>query len=271
MTHTHTCVKCRLILPGRKMDRRCNFRATSNFLHSRAFKEYIFHFDRLLDVKGREWFRFWCMNVVPRGRLDALSVDADHSVLKVVEFLLDNKGMPFIMSIVRRFLLETGCSKSLERLGAYELRVIVDILLENYVTSNFLETASSFYADALRLMATTRRKSEERISEIFEARDKFMQVDEDVRALELLNNVIQECRRSPEFSWYEVTKLLTITGEWYTSVSLDYDKVSIIDLTSKIGESFADWMLKLGGLVSMLRLSKCIFFCYNLSKCLIFP
>ena len=101
------------------------------------------------------------MNVVPRGRLDALSVDADHSVLKVVEFLLDNKGMPFIMSIVRRFLLETGCSKSLERLGAYELRVIVDILLENYVTSNFLETASSFYADALRLMAATRRKSEE--------------------------------------------------------------------------------------------------------------
>ena len=101
------------------------------------------------------------MNVVPRGRLDALSVDADHSVLKVVEFLLDNKGMPFIMSIVRRFLLETGCSKSLERLGAYELRVIVDILLENYVTSNCLETASSFYADALRLMAATRRKSEE--------------------------------------------------------------------------------------------------------------
>ena len=54
--------------------------------------------------------------------------------------------------------------------------------------------------------------------------------------------------------------LLTITGEWYISVSLDYDKVSIIDLTSKIGESFAEWMLKLGGLVSMLGLSKCIFF-----------
>ncbi|KAM7430721.1 hypothetical protein ABFA07_018603 [Porites harrisoni] len=150
------------------------------------------------------------------------------------------------MSIVRRFLLETGCSKSLERLGAYELRVIVDILLENYVTSNFSETASSFYADALRLMATTRRKSEEWISEISDARDKFMQVDEDVRALELLNNVIKECRRNPEFSWYEVTMLLTITGEWY--ISLDYDKVSIIDLTSKIGESFAEWMLKLGGL-----------------------
>ena len=210
------------------------------------------------------------MNVVPRGRLDALSVDADHhGVLKVVEFLLDNKGMPFIMSIVRRFLLETGCSKSLERLGAYELRVIVDILLENYVTSNCLETASSFYADALRLMAATKRKSEEWISEISEARDKFRQVDGDVRALELLNNVIKECRRNPEFSWYEVTMLLTITGEWY--VSLDYDKVSIIDLTSKIGESFAEWMLKLGGLVSMLGLSKCIFFCYNLSKCLIFP
>lgn len=240
------------------MDRRCNFRATSNFLHSRAFKEYIFHFDRLLDVKGREWFRFWCMNVVPRGRLDAFRADADHGILKVVEFLLDNKGMPFILSMVRRFLLETGCSKSLERLGAYELRVIVDILLENYVTSNCLETASSFYADALRLMAATRRKSEEWISEISEARDKFRQVDGDVRALELLNNVIKECRRNPEFSWYEVTMLLTITGEWY--VSLDYDKVSTIDLTSKIGESFAEWMLKLGGLVSMLGLSKCIFF-----------
>lgn len=257
MTHTHTCVVS-AILPGRKMDRCCNFRATSNFLHSRAFKEYIFHFDRLLDVKSREWFRFWCMNVVPRGRLDALSADADHSILKVVEFLLDNKGMPFIMSTVRRFLLETGCSKSLERLSAYELRVIVDILLENYVTSNCSETASSFYADALRLMAATRRKSEERISEISEARDKFRQVDGDVRALELLNNVIKERRRSPEFSWYEVTMLLTITGEWY--VSLDYDKVSIIDLTSKIGESFAEWMLKLGGLVSVLGLSKCIFF-----------
>ena len=219
---------------------------------------YIFHFDRLLDVKSREWFRFWCMNVVPRARLDALSADADHSILSVVEFLLDNRGMPFIMSIVRRFLLETGCSKSLERLSAYELRVIVDILLESYVTSNCSETASSFYADALRLMAATRRKSEEWISEISEARDKFRQVDGDVRALELLNNVIQECRRSPEFSWNEVTMLLTITGEWY--VSLDYDKVSIIDLTSKIGESFADWMLKLGGLVSMLGLSKCIFF-----------
>lgn len=268
MTHTHTCVVS-AILPGCKMDRRCNFRATSNFLHSSAFKEYIFHFHRLLDVKGREWFRFWCMNVVPRGRLDVLSADADaEGILKVVEFLLDNKGMPFIMSLVRRFLLETGCSKLLERLSGYELRVIVDILLENYVTGDCSETASCFYVDALRLMATTRRKSEERISEIFEARDKFMQVDEDIRALELLNNVIQECRRSPEFSWDEVTILLTITGEWYTSVSLDYDKVSIIDLTSKIGESFAEWMLKLGGLVSMLGLSKCFFLLQ--CKCLIF-
>lgn len=249
------------------MDRRCNFRATSNFLHSCAFKEYIFHLDRLLDVKSREWFRFWCMNVVPRARLDVLDADADHSILKVVEFLLDNKGMPFIMSMVRRFLLETGCSKSLERLSGYELRVIVDILLENYITSNCSETASSFYADALRLMAATRRKSEERISEISEARDKFSQVDGDVRALELLNNVIQECRRSSEFSWHEVTMLLTITGEWY--VSLDYDKVSIIDLTSKIGESFADWMLKLGGLVSMLGLSKCFFLFQR--KCPKFP
>lgn len=118
-------------------------------------------------------------------------------------------------------------------------------------------------------MATTRRKREEWISKISDARDKFMQVDEDVRALELLNNVIQECRRSPEFSWYDVTMLLTITGEWYTSVSLDYDKVSIIDLTSKIGESFADMMLKLGGLVSMLGLSKCFFLLQ--CKCLIFP
>ena len=257
MTHTHTCVVS-AILPGSKMDRRCNFRATSNFLHSCSFKEYIFHFDRLLDVKSRAWFRFWCMNVVPRGRLDVLSADADHGILKVVEFLLDNKGMPFIMSMVRRFLLETGCSKLLERLSGYELRVIVDILLENYVAGNCSATASSFYADALRLMAATRRKSEECISEISEARDKFRQVDGDVRALELLNNVIKERRRSPEFSWYEVTMLLTITGEWY--VSLDYDKVSIIDLTSKIGESFAEWMLKLGGLVSVLGLSKCIFF-----------
>jgi len=161
VTHTHTCVVS-AILPGRKMDRRCNFRATSNFLHSYAFKEYIFQFDQLLDVKGREWLRFWCMNVVPRGRLDVLSADSDvEGILKVVEFLLDNKGMPFIMSIVRRFLLGTGCSKSLERLGGYELRVIVDILLENYVTGNCSATASSFYADALRLMATTRRKSEE--------------------------------------------------------------------------------------------------------------
>lgn len=252
------------IFPGRKMDWRCNFSATSNFLHSCAFKEYTFHLDRLLDVKSREWFRFWCMNVVPRARLDVLGADADHSILKVVEFLLDNKGMPFIMSMVRRFLLETSCSKSLETLSAYELRVIVDILLENYVTSNCSETASSFYADALRLMATTRRKSEESISEISEARDKFRQVDGDVRALELLNSVIQECRRTPEFSWHEVTMLLTITGEWY--VSLDYDKVSIIDLTSKIGQSFADWMLKLGGLVSMLGLSKCI--CLLQRKCL---
>ena len=199
-----------------------------------------------------------------------LSADADRGILKVVEFLLDNKGMPFVMSMVRRFLLETGCSKLLERLSGYELRVIVDILLENYVTGDCSETASCFYADALRLMATTRRKSKEWISEISDARDiKFMQVDEDVRALELLNNVIQECRRSPEFSWYAVTMLLTITGEWYISVSLDYDKVSIIDLTSKIGESFADWMLKLGGLVSMLGLSKCIFL--SQCKCLIFP
>ena len=124
------------------------------------------------------------MNVVPRGRLDVLSADADHGILKVVEFLLDNKGMPFIMSMVRRFLLETGCSKLLERLSGYELRVIVDILLENYVAGNCSATASSFYADALRLMAATRRKSEEWISEISEARDKFRLVDGDVRALE---------------------------------------------------------------------------------------
>ena len=241
------------------MDRRRNFRATSNFLHSCVFKEYIFQFDRLVGVSGREWFRFWCMDVVPRGRLDVGDGSAD-SILQIVEFLLDNKGMPFIMSIVRRFLLETGDSKSLEILSEYELRVIVDILLENYVTSNCSETASSFYADALRLMATTRRKSEKRISEISDARDQFRQVhDGDVRGLELLNNVIKECQRRPEFSWHEVTMLLTITGEWYINVSLDYDKVSIIDLTSKIGESFADWMLELGGLVSMLGLSKCVF------------
>ena len=61
--------------------------------------------------------------------------------------------------------------------------------------------------------------------------------------------------------------MLFRSGEWY--VSLDYDKVSIIDLTSKIGESFADWMLKLGGLVSMLGLSKCFFLLQ--CKCLIFP
>ena len=74
--------------------------------------------------------------------------------------------------------------------------------------------------------------------------------------------MIKECQRSPEFSWYEVTMLLTITGEWY--VSLDLDKVSIIDLTSKIGESFADWMLKLGGAGKYVG----TFYCY---KCLIFP
>ena len=209
-----------------------------NYHHSLVFKEYIFLFVNSLSEGDRSRFRFWCIDLIPRGKLD-IDVSNDGDILKLIEFLQDDHQLSLTnVSLLRRFLLSIKRYDLLQKLKQVKFRIAVGSILENYsrVTSDV-----SDFVEIEGFLVGTRENNQRPISQVLE---QFKQVEDDSEVLALLDNVFQDCQQS---AWSTVSILLVIMGELHSS-----DSEKEVNLAVKIcNELFVEWMLKLGGLVSI--------------------
>ena len=233
-----------------------------NYEHSTLFKSFILSFVSSLGRDDREAFRFWCINVIPRAKLDVAVVD-EGDVLRLIEFLLDDNKLSFTdMSFLERFLSSRKRYDLLEDLKFAEVCIAVDVILEAYgmVRSSEVESTTGDrgsivdrkavwvdvdiasvngfgfkYVDIVDFLVSTREKNQVQISQVVEQL-KCVSIG-DMEVLELLDNVIKDCQQ-----WSTVTASMAVLGELYSTF-----------VSEKKGylEVFARWMLKNGGLVSI--------------------
>ena len=219
--------------------------------HSSLFKSYILSFVSSLSGKDREAFRFWCIGVIPRAKLDVDVVD-EGDVLRLIEFLLDDNVVAFTdMSFLKEFLLSIKYYKLLEELKFVEVCIAIDVILEACGIVRFsgvestngerdsivdvdIASVTDFdfkYADIVRFLVFTREKNQVRISQVVEKLIRFGDIEE---VLKLLKNVHE--------GWSTVTASMAVLGELYSTIGSE--KRAYLEV-------FARWILEHGGLVSI--------------------
>lgn len=246
-------------------------KAAENYQHF-AFKSFIFRFIVSLRKWDRDAFRFWCIGVIPRGKLD-IDVRDDCSVLRLIERLRDECLLWYTdMSFLKGFLRSVERRELLKELEGVELRLAIDSVLENYgivrarvmmrpsVSCGFCCDGAVSNGDSgasrqcccnvsnvsgqevcanvditrvVRFLAVTQEANHEKISQVME---RLNQVDLDrMESAEVFENVINEY---PE--WSTLTVLMVVLGELYPSISVEFK-----DCCLKL---LAEWMLEHGGL-----------------------
>ena len=225
----------------------------ANYQHSPGiFTRVIVSFVKALSKDDRAAFRFWCVSrkLIPRKKLEGdVDVADDSEIFKVVGYLQDGNKLSFTdVSLLKSFLSDIGRIDLLKELNLAELRIAVDVIAGNLckVNSSARSVSSGcklMYANIVQLLMVIREKNKELISE---ALDELKQANDEIPVLVLLHDVIRKNAQLSSRRWPRLITLLVLIGELYSSLSLDYDK----DITAKINESFAEWMLELGGLVS---------------------
>lgn len=223
-----------------------------NYLHSPEFKTYIFEFVSSLRKGERHAFRFWCIGLIPRAKLDIDVADGpdDGDIYRWIECLQDDNKLSFSdMYLLKRFLLAIKRVDLLEKLKVIELCIAIGIILETYgkvIASGGSDVCSacdlSLYTDIVEFLVFTGEENQELISRALE---QLKQVDGDSEVFALMDSVIQECQQSP---WSSVTTLLVTMGKFYQSRNSDSEKEAYV--IAKFNKILAEWMLKLGGLVS---------------------
>ena len=223
-----------------------------NYEHSSLFKSYILSFVSSLSTENREAFRFWCIGVVPRAKLD-VRVVTDGDVLRLIEFLLDDNKMSFLdMSFLKEFLSSVKCYKMLEELEFAEVCITIDVILEAYgvVRSSEVESTNGDrnianvtgfdfkYADIVKFLVVTRGNNQVHISQVVEQL-KRVSID-DMEVLDLLKSVLEGAQQ-----WSTVTASMAILGELYSTIGSE--KKDYLEV-------FARWILEHGGLVSKVKL-----------------
>lgn len=212
-----------------------------NYQHPLVFKSFIIKFVKSLLKDDRAYFRYWCLDIIPRAKLD-ISVDDDGDILKLIEFLQNDNKLSFTdMSFLKEFLTAIDRIDLLEMLKQVELRIAVGIILE-YLSLNVQQgsyNACNLHEDIIEFLVTSKDKNQELISQAVEL---LKLLDDKSVILEALDDMNQERQQSPQSFWSTLAALLVILGELYSSISSD----SAVN----INEFLAEWMLKNGGLVS---------------------
>ena len=216
---------------------------SENYEHSTLFKSFILSFASSLGREDREAFRFWCIDVIPRAKLD-VDVVNEGDVLRLIEFLLNVNILSFTdMSFLKDFLLSIKCCKLLEQLKFAEVCIAVDVILEAYgmVRSSGIVGRIKVrrHADIVGFLVSTREKNQVQISQVVEQL-KQVSID-DMEVLSLLNNVLEGCQQ-----WSTVTASMAVLGELYSTIGSE--KKAYLEV-------FARWILEHGGLVSRMKLT----------------
>ena len=238
-----------------------------NYEHSTLFKSFILNFVSSLGKDDRAAFRFWCINVIPRSKLDVDVVD-DGDILRLIEFLLDDKMLSFTnMSFLKKFLLSKKCYKLLEELKFAEVCIAIDVILEAYAMVRSTEVDQSTngdrdnivgskvrvdtdiasvagfdfkYADIVEFLVDTRGNNQVQISHVVEQLKRVYSID-NMEVLGLLNNVLEGTQQ-----WSTVTASMAVLGELYSTIGPE--KKDYLEV-------FARWILEHGGLVSEMKLT----------------
>ena len=207
-----------------------------------VFRRFIVYFVKSLSKDDRAAFRYLCIEIIPRAKLD-INIDEDGDIFNLIEFLENDDKLSFTdMSFLKEFLLAVGRIDLLEVLKKVEIQIAIGIILEEYQKLNTASlhqgSGNAVYADVVEFLVSTREKKQELVSQALE---QLRQAGEDYS----VDGVIQEYQLKPEFiSWSEVTALLVIIAE--CSEAGDFIKATI--------DFLADWMLELGGLVSFVNI-----------------
>ena len=235
-----------------------------NYEHSTLFKSFILNFVSSLGRDDREAFRFWCINDIPRSKLD-VDVINDGDVLRLIEFLLDDNKLSFTnMSFLKKFLLSRKCYKLLEELKFAEICITIDVILEAYGMVGSAEVDQSTngdrdrivgssvdadianvtgfdfkYADIVEFLVVTRGNNQAHISQVVEQL-KRVSID-DMEVLDLLKSVLEGAQQ-----WSTVTASMAVLGELYSTIGSE--KKDYLEV-------YARWILEHGGLVSKVKLT----------------
>ena len=215
-----------------------------------VFKKFVVSFVKFLTVDDRAAFKHWCIDLVPRSKLD-VNVASDPEFFKLIEFLLSAKELSFNdMSLLKEFLSSVGRLDVLQALERVELVISIGSILEDYVKGLHQDTckkSANSYAEIVEFLLKIREENKELISSLLE---ELIEVNYEVNALDNLDGVIM----SSQLSWSVVISSLVITGELYASFSQDDlpDNGYYVCLFSKTraSEFLTEWIHKNGGLVS---------------------
>ena len=231
-----------------------------NYEHSTLFKSLILNFVSSLGRDDREAFRFWCINDIPRSKLD-VDVINDDDVLRLIEFLLDDNLTN--MSFLKKFLLSRKCYKLLEELKFAEICITIDVILEAYGMVRSAEVDQSTngdrdrivgrtvrvdadianvtgfdfkYADIVEFLVVTRGNN---LSQVVEQL-KRVSID-DMEVLDLLKSVLEDTQQ-----WSTVTASMAVLGELYSTIGSE--KKDYLEVYVRL-------VLEHGGLVSKVKLT----------------
>jgi len=213
-----------------------------NYQNPDVFKSFIIKFVTSLVRGERAAFRYWCLGLIPQGKLD-ISLDDYGDIFNLIEFLQnDNKLSVTDLSILKGFLKAIDRIDLLERLNHVELRTAIGIILE-YLSLNGQRGscfAHDLYADInIDFLVATKETNQELISQAVELLKQF---DYKSIIMVVLDDVNQESQQSSQSFWSTLTALLLIVGEVYSSFTSD----SAVNINKLLSEE----MLKNGGLVS---------------------
>ncbi|XP_078358842.1 uncharacterized protein LOC144643445 isoform X3 [Oculina patagonica] len=217
------------------------------YQHPIIFKKFVVNFVRSLTIDDRAAFKHWCIDLVPGSKLD-VNVESDRPSFKLIEFLLCANELSFTnMSVLKEFLSSVGRFDFLKKLKRVELRISIGSILECYVLRKGSSDMKYFdcYANIVEFLLRTREENQELISPLLE---QFLQVNDDGKALAVLDSVILDS----QLSWSTVISSLVITGELYSSFSPDdlAENGFFVCLFSetKASEFLTGWILENGGL-----------------------
>ncbi|XP_068721665.1 uncharacterized protein [Montipora capricornis] len=209
-----------------------------NYEHSPLFKSFILRFVKSLDKGERGAFKFWCKGIVPRSKLD-VDVSDDGSVLKLVEFLVDDKLLWCAdMSMLKPFLNEIGRADLLLELERVEMFIAVDDILVSYGRMRRVEAGSVDYvsnAEVVRFLCEVRDGNRDMICSVV---SQLKQVDNRTDVLTWLESLIRECEH-----WSSLTVALLLVGELYGLIIGERERRYL--------EGFGEWMLEHGGLTAL--------------------
>lgn len=215
-----------------------------------VFKQFVITCIRSLSSDEREAFRHWCIGIIPESKLD-VNLACDGDMFRLIEYLCNDCKLSFTdMSLLKKFLSSVSRSDMFEALERVELLNSIGCILEDYVNSFCQGTCKKFadsYANIVRFLLIIREGNQELISPLLE---QFMQVNEDCKPLDILDDVILDS----QLSWSMVISSLVITGELYASFSsadLAEDGYYVCLFSETRGSEFLTrWIFENGGLVS---------------------